>query len=87
VQVLKLKIDGKDYEAHELSMRVLLPLMRSEIEGDLACEIAKQSIHFGGSPIGDDILDTGWRVYQKLVKASNQANGISNGEADDEEKK
>ena len=69
-------INKVKYTITELTARPLLPIMKSDKADDMAIEMAKISISVKGKPIGEDLLDLGFSVFNKLLTTVNEVNGM-----------
>lgn len=70
------QIGEKTYTVKEQSMRTLLPLLEGEAER-VGVELMKKAVYNGGGePLGEAVLDLGFRDFRKLMDVTNELHGL-----------
>jgi len=69
-------IGGTEYEVREQPMRVLLPIMEAS-GSEVLVSVMKVAVHQGGEPMGDAVLDVGFRAFTALMAAVKEVNGLA----------
>jgi len=65
-----------EYEVRELPMRVLLPLMESA-GSEVLVSVMKVAVYRDGEPMGDAVLDVGFRTFTHLMAQVKLLNGLA----------
>lgn len=75
-----IEIDGEVFEARELPIRALMPLigkLQDDKDGLAQFQLMGLSVHKDGVPLGDAIGDVGASAYMRFQNAVLEVNGMN----------